>query len=376
MKKADEYGMFSNELFDSVIPDEKEKVSEFAELIELEIEDADTSDMTLVKHKKGKIKKIILRMMVAVSTLFFIVVFDVFGGIVILNYGPSKTVRNLFVNSVMESSAGKFMATCFFSDEEIKEIRAENSVISTDEVTDSNLIVLDEQKSESAPIEIIDIVGGTYKGKLVIVHDPSRLTVGVSGEFGSSYSGKTVKDMAISYNASLAINGGGFNDPNGAGNGGTPVGIVISEGVLKYGSLSETYEVIGFDRENKLVVGKMTGRQALDRGVRDALSFGPILIVNGEPSVVNGSGSGLNPRSAIGQRADGAMLLLVIDGRQANSLGASYADIVEIMLQYGAINAANLDGGSSTLLYSNGEYINNCSSLYGPRCMPTSIVVR
>ena len=120
----------------------------------------------------------------------------------------------------------------------------------------------------------------------------------------------------------------------------------------------------------------MTGQEALDRGVRDALSFGPILVVNGNPSVVNGTGGGLNPRTAIGQREDGAVLLLVIDGRQANSLGASYEDVLNVMVEHGAVNAANLDGGSSSLLYYQGEYINNCASLYGPRNMPTSFIVR
>ena len=90
----------------------------------------------------------------------------------------------------------------------------------------------------------------------------------------------------------------------------------------------------------------MTAQAALDRGVRDAVSFGPVLVVNGEAVEVNGSGSGLNPRTAIGQREDGSILLVVIDGRQVNSLGASYSDVIELMLEYGAVNAANLDGGS------------------------------
>ena len=120
----------------------------------------------------------------------------------------------------------------------------------------------------------------------------------------------------------------------------------------------------------------MTGQQAVDRGVRDALSFGPILIVNGEPSAVNGSGSGLNPRTAIGQCADGTIILLVIDGRSAASLGASYADLINIMLENGAVNAANLDGGSSSMMYYKGQIINNCSSLIGDRGIPTSVIVK
>lgn len=331
--------------------------------------------------KKSRRKKIITRICVSIVTFLSLILIFLTGCVVIMDYGPSKAATNLFVNSVMESSAGKFMATLFFSDEKISEIRARNSVVASNDITNSDMIQISDMgaadtQDETDPIEVIDMNGSTYKGKLLIIHDPSRVTVGISGAYGASNSGKSVKEMAESYNAVAATNGGGFQDANGAGNGGTPIGIVISDGQIKYGTLTETYEMIGFDRENKLVVGKMTGQQAIDRGVRDALSFGPILIVNGEASAVNGEGSGLNPRTAIGQRADGAILLLVIDGRQVNSLGASYGDVVQIMLNYGAVNAANLDGGSSSLMYYEGEYINSCASLYGPRNMPTSIIVK
>lgn len=294
------------------------------------------------------------------------------GVILIIEFGPSKTAKNLFVNSVMESSAGKFMATLFFSDEEIKEIQKQNSVGQIEDITDSNLIEINNNVDE---IKVINIKGSTYKGYLAIISNPGRVSVGISGPYDGS-SGKTVENIAKKYEAVLAINGGGFLDEAGMGNGGTPIGIVISNNKIVYGNENSKYEVIGFDNENKLVVGTMTGKDALKRGVRDALSFGPILIVNGKPAKIKGAGSGLNPRTAIGQRQDGTVLLLVIDGRQANSLGASYQDIVDIMQEYGAINAANLDGGSSSQMYYEGKYINNCSSLYGPRKMPTSFIVK
>lgn len=307
-------------------------------------------------------------------TTILLIALLLLGVILILEFGPSKTARNLFVNSAMESSAGKFMATLFISKEEIAKIQKSNSVEKTTEVTDSDLIEVSDEHSDE--IEIIEVSGSTFKGLLAIVHDPSRVTVATSGDYKDGRPGKTVADMASENNAVLAVNGGGFEDAGGVGNGGTPIGIVISDGEIKFGSPSRTYELIGFDNNNKLVVGNMTGSEAIDRGVRDALSFGPILIVNGNPAKVNGTGGGLNPRTAIGQRKDGAVLLLVIDGRQANSLGASYEDVLNVMLKYGAENAANLDGGSSSLLYYKGEYINNCASLYGPREMPTSFIVR
>lgn len=338
----------------------------------------------LKNNKKNNKGRLIKRIALSIFTALFVIVLGLLGVIYILEFGPSNTARNLFVNSAMESSAGKFMATMFLSDEKIAQIRKDNSVVASDDITDTSLINIGTNETDTADgddydedgIQIIDISNDTYKGKMMIVKDPSRVTVGISGQYGASYSGKTVMDMAMNYDAVAAVNGGGFEDNNGVGNGGTPIGLVISDGELKYGSAGSSYEVIGFDNNNNLVVGKMTASEALSRGVRDALSFGPILIVNGQASQVNGSGSGLNPRTAIGQRADGAILLLVIDGRQVNSLGASYADVIDVMLEYGAVNAANLDGGSSSLMYYKGEYINSCASLYGPRNMPTSIIVR
>lgn len=335
-------------------------------------------------NKKSNRSRLIKRIALSIFTALFVIVLGLLGIIYILEFGPSNTARNLFVNSAMESSAGKFMATMFLSDEKIAQIRKDNSVVASDDITDTSLINIGTNETDTADgddndedgIQIIDISNDTYKGKMMIIKDPSRVTVGISGQYGASYSGKTVMDMAMNYDAVAAVNGGGFEDNNGVGNGGTPIGLVISDGELKYGSAGSSYEVIGFDNNNNLVVGKMTASEALSRGVRDALSFGPILIVNGQASQVNGSGSGLNPRTAIGQRADGAILLLVIDGRQVNSLGASYADVIDVMLEYGAVNAANLDGGSSSLMYYKGEYINSCASLYGPRNMPTSIIVR
>lgn len=328
------------------------------------------------KKEKGKKLNLVSKIAIYFFSVLFLLLIFLTGTVLILEYGPSKTARNLFVNSAMESSAGKFLATLFISKDKIKEIQESNSVELMKEITDASLIAIDDTKDDLDKIELVKVKGSTFKGIMAIIHDPSRVTIGVSGPYGAAYAGKTVEEMAKSYNAVLATNGGGFEDANGMGNGGTPIGIVISDGKLAFGSMSKTYEVIGFDYDNKLVVGNMTGAEAINRGVRDALSFGPILIVNGKPAKINGTGGGLNPRTAIGQREDGAVLLLVIDGRQANSLGASYEDVMNVLLEYKAINAANLDGGSSSLLYYEGKYINNSSSLVGARPMPTSIIVR
>ena len=146
---------------------------------------------------------------------------------------------------------------------------------------------------------------------------------------------------------------------------------------------------VGFNKDNVLVVAhSMTADKAMELNIRDGCCFGPVLIMNGQVNekVYNGN-SGWNPRTAIGQRADGAVIFVCVDGRQANSLGGTYRDVINIMQEYGAVNACNLDGGSSSvMLYRDNQglfgeagkvqMINNYSVLQAePRRMPNFFMV-
>lgn len=331
------------------------------------------------KKKRG-VGRIVARVFISLFSVLAVIFAGLYGVCYIFCLGPSTHARDLFVISMKETSAMKFLPGWFLSDDEIDSILNSNSVISTEETTDPGLVSIPdaEERKEDFDINAIkieEVAGATFKGKMMIINDPSRVYVGTSGTFGSSVAGKTVMEMVQRDNAVAGVNGGGFEDTGGVGLGGQPLGIVISGGKLLTGSLGATYEVIGIDNDNKLVVGRMTAQQALDRNVRDAISFGPLLIVNGEPMEITGTGGGLNPRTAIGQRADGAMLILCVEGRQSNSLGATFGDLIDIFTDYGAVNAANLDGGSSSHMIYEGEIISLCSSLYGPRKLPTSILV-
>lgn len=294
----------------------------------------------------------------------------------VLFRGPSPTARDAFVNTLMETSALKFVPSLFLSKEVVEDIISANTVFETEESTDSDTVFT--EKDTTVPpetIEIEAIVGPSYSGKMMIVHDPSRVKVASLNAFSHEVDGKTVKQFAKEFGAVGAVNGGGFADENGMGSGGMPLGIVIRDGQLVFGSESSVTSVVGFDADNRLVVGKMSGKEALDRNVRDAVSFGPAFIVNGNPAEVSGTSGGINPRTVIGQRADGTVLIMVIDGRQPQSLGATYKECINIMLEYGAVNAANLDGGTSTAMVYQGEIINSCSSLWGPRYTPTAFIV-
>ena len=355
---------------------------------------------------KQKIKKLIKRIVIFLITTLLMAVILLYSAMWICINGPSEVARDLFVMSVRETSAAGFLANIFLSDEEIAAIAAKNQVGVTDEITDTSLIEIEgnhknsssddssssgnSYEQEGTEVNLIDkdleyidgiaikkVSGNTFQGYMMFIKDPGRVFVGVSSQnFSKDVAGKTVIDIINSYGAVAGTNAGGFEDPQGTGDGGVPKGLVISEGRMLYGNGNTTYDIIGFNKENVLIVGKMTGNQAVNMGIRDAVCFGPTLIVNGNPLTVAGAGSGLNPRTAIGQRTDGTVLLLVIEGRQATSLGASYNDLIRVMLEYGAVNAANLDGGSSSVMYNKSELINSNASFIGLRKVPTAILIR
>lgn len=298
------------------------------------------------------------------------------GAITIICKGPFPTAKELFVVSVNETSAIKFLSRLYFSQEEVADILARNAIVVPNQVTDTTQPFASPPTQEDAPPLVIeDVYGSTYKGKMMIVQDPSRIRLGTLPAFGAELRGMRIEQFAEEFGAVGAINAGGFVDEGGLGKGGLPLGLLIHEGKIMSGSVDTACNIIGFDQNHRLVVGEMTGQQALDMGVRDAVHFSPTLIVNGTPAEVDGTGGGLNPRTVIGQRADGTVLLLVIDGRQPHSVGATLQDCLQEMLNYGAVNAANLDGGSSSMMVYEGEVINTCASLNGSRSQPAAWLV-
>ena len=309
---------------------------------------------------------------IGVTVLCLLIV--LLGVIWVFSIAPDSAIRDNFVVSLSETSALKFVPRIFISDAEVDRILDSNGVFETDISTDTSADFT-EQDKDAPPLELIDITGPTYVGKMLIVQDPSRVKVACLPRFSEEVDGRTTIGFVKRAGAVAGINGGEFVDTNGHGSGGMPMGIVIKDGKLVFGSTSTVSSVIAFDNNNHLIVGQMSGGEALEKGVRDAVSFGPAFIVNGEPMEVSVSGGGVNPRTVIGQRADGAVLMLVIDGRQAHSLGATYKDCIEVMLKYGAVNAGNLDGGSSTTLVYEGKVVNSCAALQGARYIPTAFVV-
>ena len=314
-----------------------------------------------------------------------------YGGMYILTKGPSPTIRDIFVTSVRETSALKFLPKLYLSEAEIAEIESVKPVEEY-EPTDTSLFTdrTPEPKTENGDpradewglidedgdgIIIEPVKGAGYSGYMMVVLDPSRVILGSLPDY---YYGRgfTVEEFVSRFDAAAGVNAGGFQDPNGTGDGSTPDSTVVVDGEIYFSNYGCGDGIAAIDGDHILHVARAMSRSELiDNDIRYAVCYGPVLVSNGQPADPESLPVSLNPRTAIGQRADKAMLLLVIDGRQVSSMGASYQDEVEIMQRFGAVNAINLDGGSSSVMWFNGGYINKTASVIGIRPVPTSFLV-
>ena len=281
--------------------------------------------------------------------------------------GSAVAYSTNLIKSLPSSGMERTIAKLFYTDEEINRIQSGTSIVEdTQQITQDN----------GDGIEIHRLKGSSYQAVMMLVKNPEDLMVAVNPNLDSSGAGLSLDEYIELNNGIAGINAGGFEDAGGNGNGGQAWGIVISDGKLVSGNLNDFTSVIGINYNNELVVGDMSAKQALEWNVRDAVTFGPIFINQFKVVFENGRHPGLNPRTVIGQREDGTFLLLVIDGRQPVSFGATYQDIIKIMQDFGAMTAANLDGGNSTVMVHDGKTLNSTVSIYGARNLPTAFVVK
>ena len=313
--------------------------------------------------------------------------------IVLICHGPSESAKELFATTILETGQLKFLANVFLSKDEIQAIVDKNSLQDMQEEIDTNLIKTEVNK-EKKLIEIEKVSGNNFEGTMMIVNDPSKISLATTYPWGEY--GKELGVIVDEANAIAGVNGGIYYSSGNKG--GRPYGVTVSNGEIQDISLGLTgLYLIGFDEDNLLRIINLEGmnkdsvqKLVKDEKIRDAISFQEEasdknnhfvkLIINGEKRELNGMGSGANPRTAIGQRKDGSVLILVTDGRGKNGhLGATASDLIEIMAEYGAMNAANLDGGSSSFLYYNKEYLMTSVTFYYSNSswrLPTAFVVK
>ena len=340
----------------------------------------------MTERKSFSFGRFLLRaLLVLLSTVLMLAAF-LYGVMFLLCRGPSPTARELFVLSTRETSAIGFLPNLILSADEIGEIvdrQAEQEV----EETDVSLVTMrEEPENRQEPdawgyvdedgdgLIYVPVAGESFIGHMLIVLDPSRVIMGCVPE--SFYlRGYTLEELVKEFDAVAGINGGGFKDPNGTGDGSTPDRAVVFDGKLYLSGSGTGHGFAGLDKDNILHVGSFTAEEVERLQLRHGCGYGPVLVSNGvaaDPAEIH---SGVNPRTAIGQRSDGAILMLVIPGRQPNSLGATYTDEAEIMVRFGAVNACNMDGGSSSLMWYGGGYVNAPAALVGIRPIPTSFLV-
>lgn len=360
-----------------------------------------------------KIGRVIGRTMATIGTTLLAVFIGLYSMIWIFCHGPSKSARNLFVSTILETGALKFLAGWYFDKDEIKEITSNNNMIHNDDEVDTDLIDIPgnndkdpdgnkddnpEEDYDENGIKIVEITGRSFYGKLMMIKDPSKVSVATIYPW-SSYDkekyGITLGELVTNAGALAGINGGEYvSDGNW---GGRPKGLVVSNGEIQYNEPQWGDVMVGFNEDNILVIkdiGEMSPgkieEMVKEYRIRDCVSFKDVddgdsnhftkLIINGTATKLNGSGSGANPRTCVGQRADGTVLLLVTDGRGANGhIGATAADLISVMQEYGAVNAANIDGGSSSSMYYKGQYEMTSVTLYYSTAswrLPTGFVVK
>lgn len=292
-------------------------------------------------------------------------------------YGPWDAIRSFYVNTAMKTKDHKYFANIFYSQKTIDKIVSSNYFVEITEKPVLDDIIIDtspkshydnkydEEVLTRSPgnedYKIINIKVGISKGYLIAIYKPTKVSLIRAKNFNVGRYGEQVTTMCNRYNASVCINGGGFKDDTGRGSD-IPLGYVIDEGKIVWPSNgwdTRTGNLIGFNDEGKLLLlANSTGTAALEAGMTNGLEFGPFLIVNGKPLEIVGDPWGKSPRVAIGQRKDGVILFLVIDGENYID-GASLQDTVDVLMKYGAYNAANLDGGHSSSLSINGKLYNN-----------------
>lgn len=340
------------------------------------------------KQKKSKFSIFLITVDIFVLICFFVA------------YGPFSFFRDFIVTTAMTTMTHKYFAYVLYSESMVEEILDNNKVIETEDPTDTSKInikpIVDTGTYESIYEEqvlkkddgndlykVVDISGSGWKGYMVVVYDPSRIELVFSKKYGKG--GEYLSTMAKNNNAYVAMNASGVNSVPRQN---YVTGQTILNGkVYKSGRhINKGGGLVGFTKDNVLMLTKKTASEAVKDGMDRAVEFGPFLVVNGKMSDFKGNGGwGIANRTAIGQRQDGIVLFIVIDGRTSSSVGISMKNLAELFVKYKAYNASNLDGGGSSALYAKRNITDKTGKLLntpkgynysGERFLPNAWMVR
>lgn len=290
---------------------------------------------------------------------------------IVILFGPFANIRRTVVGAIVRSRHPQFI-TWLFTPAEIQKM------LGTVGTTDAQELFDFTAKSDTK-LTLRQIHSTRYVGYLLEIPNPKMIQVATAPDIQEK--GDTTSNIAKANHAIAAINAGGFYDPNGTGTGRLPYGFILQDGKYTLGQdvgPSESVDFIGFTKSGNLIAGSYDKTELKDMDAMWGVTFGPPLIVNGKKMITDGDGGwGIGPRTAIGQKKDGTVIFLVIDGRQPGySTGATLRDVQDILYEEGCVIAANLDGGSSSTLYYNGKVVNKPADLLGERMIPTAFIVK
>lgn len=343
-------------------------------------------------EKSSKKKKIKLCLRISKFTfLIFLLDLIVIDGLIVIN---NDKFKSFWIPTAMTTMTHKYLAYTLYDEDTVNKVMSENYIEQNTEKINLDDIVIGNTKEKShysskyekdlftrmennEVYKIIRIEEAKYKGYLTVIYDPSDVELAVSSKLGKA--GQSVNTLVKNNNGLVGINGGGFEDLDGWGNGSVPYGAIIKDGKLIWQHSGGSGQLIGFTKDHKMYLTDKKPAEAIQDGMVEAVEFGPNLIVNGKVSRIHGDGGwGTAPRSVIAQRKDGIVLFLIIEGTLPGySTGATMNDVIDILLRYKAYNAANLDGGASSTMSVQGKLWNKPSAgeSYGGRTVSNAWIV-
>ena len=309
-------------------------------------------------------------------------------------YSPWFKFKDFWIPTAMTTMSHRYLAYTLYDEKTVDKVMSENYTKGVEEEVNLDDIVIDtnsENRHYTSKYEkemftkdpdndvykIIRLEEDNFKGYLTVIYDPADVDLAIPKRLGKA--GQSVAKLCVENDGLVGINGGGFEDLDGWGNGSTPYGSIIKDGKLVWQHAGGSGGLIGFTKDHKMYLTFEAPDVAISKGMDDAVEFGPFLIVNGKSAEIKGNGGwGRAPRTVIAQRKDGVVLFLEIEGRLPGySIGATMEEIIEVLLRYKAYNAANLDGGASATMAVNGKLYNRPSAggEYGGRTVSNAWIV-
>ena len=319
-------------------------------------------------------------------TKFFLSIDFLIISLLVLVYVPSfKSIQESLVNDISIGKNIKYLSYVFYDEKKVDSLindYYEDLSFEEQAYGDSYIKVQDKMKYDNIydqlvlsrdpgndDYKIIRTIIGGYPAYIVVIYHPEDVQLLKSRAYNTPdhYSGlSTVKQMTKTAGAIVGINGGGFRSDARTFGIDTPTGYIIKNGeIIWNGKGKGNLICMTYDNELKLI--KATGEEAINNyNVRDAMQFGPFLIVDGKSQKVGHYAGGFHRtgRTIIAQRKDGIILFVVTDNYGNFHDGPNMKEIIKKLELYGVYNAANLDGGGSTQLVVKGKLYNHPISTY------------